>query len=376
MYDDYWSIWGNPSKRDPNLNNLDEWEIKKMIIRGEAEIEDVGNAHGILRLRDGRWTMLTGGWKISKWPTREEAFAQNTRRPSRGGRDGYIEMLYDTLQIFHDGFYEKDGKKIDLKLSKPEQELAYVYLPDELEEIFNKTDFNPIFSEEGCRYSCENIDSFALARKRYKDFDIASNEKNRKEILVLNLANPVHPGGGVRRGARAQEEDLCRKSSLLISLEGEKARRYYDYNKSLHTYMGSDALIFSPKVEIIKDEKGQLLDETVIVAVLTCAAPMLRNGMEGMSQEEYQAMVYKRITGMLKSAAYFGYSNLILGAWGCGAFGNDANIMSDLFYKALKELEFNGRKERDLFQTIDFAVLDFTYKKYNFQQFYRNFSSN
>ena len=42
-------------------------------------------------------------------------------------------------------------------------------------------------------------------------------------------------------------------------------------------------------------------------------------------------MVYNRIVGMLKCAAYFGYKNLVLGAWGCGAFGNDAHVMSDLF---------------------------------------------
>ena len=48
-----------------------------------------------------------------------------------------------------------------------------------------------------------------------------------QEILVLNLANPVNPGGGARRGARAQEEDLCRKSSLLLSLEDVSAKSYY-----------------------------------------------------------------------------------------------------------------------------------------------------
>ncbi|MBQ5795100.1 MAG: DUF2263 domain-containing protein, partial [Kiritimatiellae bacterium] len=44
------------------------------------------------------------------------------------------------------------------------------------------------------------------------------------------------------RGAKAQEEDLCRKSSLLLSLESKTAEAYYNYNRSLNTCMGSDAL--------------------------------------------------------------------------------------------------------------------------------------
>ncbi len=131
-----------------------------------------------------------------------------------------------------------------------------------------------------------NTNSFTLARKRAEQFSYDLDRKGAKPILVLNLANPVNPGGGVRRGAKAQEEDLCRKSSLLVSLESAKARAYYDYNRSLGSYMGSHALMIHPQVEIIKDENGDPLPETVIVAVMTCAAPMLKNGMEGLSQEK------------------------------------------------------------------------------------------
>ena len=77
-----------------------------------------------------------------------------------------------------------------------------------------------------------------------------------------------------------------------------------------------------------------------------------------MSDEEYRAMVYKRIDGMLKTAAYLGYKVLILGAFGCGAFGNDARIVSDLFYKAIKEFNYDGMSAADFFRRIDFAVLD------------------
>jgi len=282
-------------------------------------------------------------------------------------RSADIRMLEDTLSILEKGWYEKNGSKTELKLSYEDMHKIQVYLPEEVREICGSTVFEPPIAENGsCVHSCVNCDSYVLARKLTAELG--------QKILVLNLASPVHPGGGVRRGARAQEEDLCRKSSLLLSLESETAGKYYAYNESLHSFMGSDALMLTPDVEIIKDENGELLDDTVVVSVLTCAAPKISGGKEGLSEEEYRSMVYGRIMGMLKCAAFFGYRYLVLGAWGCGAYGNDARLISDLFSKALKELDFNGRKEKDLFDRIDFAVLDRTDEQYNYRHFSRNFS--
>lgn len=159
-----------------------------------------------------------------------------------------------------------------------------------------------------------------------------------------------------------------------MSLESEEASKYYAYNKSLNTYMGSDAIMVTPQVEIIKDENGNLLKKSVIVSVMTCAAPMLRYGMEGMSDQEYQDMVYNRIVGMLKVAAHLGYKVLVLGAFGCGAFRNDAHIVSDLFYKALKQFDYDGMKAKDFFRRIDFAVLSRSAEQYNYKEFARNFN--
>lgn len=287
-----------------------------------------------------------------------------------------INMLSDTLRICEQGYYMHNGRRVDLKLSMAEMKQARVFLPDEVAALAHFKDFPHVHVMGRCGHGCENMDSFSLARKRYEDCSYMFDAKGPKEILVLNLANAVNPGGGVRRGAKAQEEDLCRKSSLLLSLEGQAASRYYNYNRIFHTSMGSDAIIITPKVEIIKDENGNLLDESVIVAVMTCAAPCLINGMEGMSQQQYEDMVYNRILGMLRCAAYMGYKNLVLGAFGCGAFGNDAKVVSDLFYKVLKEFDFDGMKEKDMFRRIDFAVLSRGAAQYNFKEFYRNFGDN
>ena len=281
-------------------------------------------------------------------------------------------MLQDTLQILEKGYYRKGLKKIKLKLSPKEMRESKVYLPDDIAVIAKNTGFqHPIVSGR-CGFACENRDAFALARARDEYRDLLFIDKS-KPILVLNLANPVNPGGGVRKGARAQEEDLCRKSSLLLALEDQQAAAYYAYNKSLHSYMGSDGIIITPKVEIIKDEKGELLDESVIVAVMTCAAPMIKRGLEGLSQKEYEELLYHRITSMLTLAAYLGYEGLVLGAFGCGAFGNDAKLVSDIFFKAFKNFCYNDRRERDFFRRVDFAVLSRDERQYNYKEFCRNF---
>ena len=166
-----------------------------------------------------------------------------------------INMLNDTMAIMDRGYYEVNGKRVNLKLSEKERKEIFVFLPKDVKRIADNKDFQHVHVMGRIGVGCVNMDSYSLAIKRYSDCSYMFSKKS-KPILVLNLANPVNPGGGVRRGSKAQEEDLCRKSSLLLSLESLEASVYYKYNKSLNTYMGSDAVMITPQVEIIKDENG------------------------------------------------------------------------------------------------------------------------
>ena len=281
-----------------------------------------------------------------------------------------IEILEETLQILNTGHYEVNGKEVKLQLSKERMEASHVLLPADVQDICSR-ELTRAAIPGKCKIGCVKQDSYVAAIEMMRDRQNAGDQS--KPVLVLNFANPVNIGGGVYKGANAQEEDLCRRSSLLRSLETQHSLRYYSYNRKLHTHMGSDAMIFSPEVEIFRDEHGGLMDETVIVAVLTCAAPMISYGLEGMSEREYQRMFYNRIVGMIKCAADFGYEDLVLGAWGCGAFGNDAAVVSDLFCKALMEQSQNGVQTKDLFRRIVFAVRSRGEESYNFIEFKRNF---
>lgn len=282
-------------------------------------------------------------------------------------RNCNIEVLNDTLEICNQGWYSVNEYCVNLKLSAPRMREAKVFFPEDISNI----EENPLtnymttaFHRNG--HYCLNKDSYSLAlevKEQYPDED----------VLVLNFANPVNPGGGVRRGAKAQEEDLCRRSTLLLSLEGKEARAYYKYNKALKTYMGSDAIILHPNVEVFKDVNGACLEESQIVSVLTCAAPMVSCGLEGMDQKAYEALLYNRIKGMLTVAAEYGYRRIVLGAWGCGAFGNDAELMAKIFHVVIKNFSYNHVAAESIFSSLYFAVMDNSSSQYNFNAFKKYF---
>lgn len=142
-------------------------------------------------------------------------------------------MFQDTMSILESGYYVVGNERKKLKLTRTQMEASEVYLPEDVQEITERKDFEHQHELGRCEYGCENIDSFSLARKRMKNHFHELREEESKPILVLNLANPFHPGGGVKNGAKAQEEVLCRKSSLLLSLESRNSEAYYKYNRFL-----------------------------------------------------------------------------------------------------------------------------------------------
>ncbi len=286
--------------------------------------------------------------------TPEEALKKKREKEEK--KQENIALLNETLDFCQKGAYKKEGQEISLGLSQAEMKEIHVFLPEEIGKLTaGKPDAAP------CVFSCENKGALTLAKEKIQDPSYEGG------VLVLNLASATRPGGAVRDGANGQEEALCRQSSLLLSLESEEAKRYYDYNHALHTHLGSDGVMISPHVAVLRDESGAVLDSPFEVSVLSCSAPMVRMGLEGKSQEEYEEMLQGRISGILTCAGSMGYRNLILGAFGCGVFGNDAAVVSDAFASAFEGPAGQG------FAHADFAVLCKDGKDYNYNEFCRNF---
>lgn len=165
--------------------------------------------------------------------------------------------------------------------------------------------------------------------------------------LALNFANGISPGGGFLHGARAQEENLCRSSALYLTLEGDPM---YEAHRQRPRPDSSDWVILSPDVPVFRDDDGTDLEQPWNLSFLTSAAPVAsRVGME-----ESAALLRRRIHRVLAVARAFDYGALVLGAWGCGAFGNDPRRTAEDFREALQN-EYAGA-----FSDIVFAITDWS----------------
>jgi uncharacterized protein (TIGR02452 family) len=170
--------------------------------------------------------------------------------------------------------------------------------------------------------------------------------------LVLNFASAKNPGGGFLNGARAQEESLARASALYACIEG---RAMYAHHRANSDCMYTSWMIWSPDVPVFRDEdSGALLEEPYACAFLTAPAPNAKVVLERTPARapEVERIMRERVARSLAITALHGHSHLVLGAWGCGVFGNDPSIVADAYRQELAG-DFAG-----VFEEIVFAVLD------------------
>jgi uncharacterized protein (TIGR02452 family) len=165
-------------------------------------------------------------------------------------------------------------------------------------------------------------------------------------VLALNFANGIHPGGGFLGGARAQEEVLCRSSALYATLEGDPM---YAAHRQRPLPDSMDWAILSPDVPVFRNDEGTALDAPWTLGFLTCAAPYA----PALGQPHAGDLLQARIRRVLAIARAYGYSALVLGAWGCGAFGNDPRRTAGDFKTALGE-------QAGSFAEVVFAIADWS----------------
>lgn len=182
-----------------------------------------------------------------------------------------------------------------------------------------------------------------------------------KRTAVLNFASATNPGGGVEKGASAQEECLCRVSTLYPCLADQKMRAsFYTPHRKNGNALHNDDIIYTPNVLVIKDDDHNLLSEPFSVDIISCAAPNLREQPSNqyntgdtvkvqISGDELLTLHEKRASKIFSSAIANGVEILILGAFGCGAFQNDPHIVAQAYKNVLPDFAH-------YFHTIEFAI--------------------
>jgi len=160
-------------------------------------------------------------------------------------------------------------------------------------------------------------------------------EAGGEHVAVLNFASARNPGGGYLRGAKAQEEDVCRAALLYRCLL--EAPDYYEAHRASADLRYSHRVIWSPHVPVIRDGRGELLDRPYTVSFLTSPAPnagqlALRSAGRAVDVRE---VLVERARRVLAVAGRHGVRELVLGAWGCGVFRNDPGEVAAAFEQAL-----------------------------------------
>lgn len=188
------------------------------------------------------------------------------------------------------------------------------------------------------------------------------------DVVALNFASARRPGGGFLSGARAQEESLCRASALFVCLEGQPM---YAHEASWHDAMNSDYMLHSPAVPVFRGDAGALLEQPWPCAFITAAAPNRKTLLQQnpAREPELPQVFARRISRVLAVAARGGHDALVLGAWGCGAFGCDPEVVAAQFHAALLG-PFRGA-----FTRVVFAVLDTSPERRTIGPFERRFDS-
>jgi len=265
-------------------------------------------------------------------------------------REDRIKVFNETVNAVNRGFYvNKKGDKIEIPRSHDGLSLDNVTFYDS--DLKKKINFDTL-KRHVTDITVVNQDCLYAAKELYDDGYCPA---------VVNFASFKVPGGGVRKGSRAQEENICRRTNLFESIFrfiDTLAKEYgLPLEKKQYPLPVHHGAIYSPSISVFRaseDKNYEFLDDVFPIDVITIAAlkdPELDKN--GHMNDWAKSITKEKIRTMLNLAIYWENDSLVLGAFGCGAFANPPEDVAQLFKEVLEEPEYC-----DKFEKIVFAVLD------------------
>ena len=255
-------------------------------------------------------------------------------------RDKRLEIAQETLAILERGSYQApSGRRVSIADALQASVAGSVlYRPDAFPD--------PLISQAG---------QFEARVEVTRETTLEAAERLAEHRPVcLNFASAKNPGGGFLSGSSAQEESLARSSGLYATLL--PMTEMYDYNRTLGTSLYSDYMVYSPDVPVFRTDDGSLR-ETPFFASFVTAPAVNASAIEKNEPQNVRFILptmSTRLNKLLSVAQTHGHTTLILGAWGCGVFGNAPAAVARLFADALSPSgHFHGA-----FKRVAYAVYD------------------
>lgn len=159
------------------------------------------------------------------------------------------------------------------------------------------------------------------------------------KIAILNFASYKTPGGAFLRNSLAQEEHLCYCTNLYPALKKHEADYYKPHINSLNRGLYTDTSILVKNATIFAEDVGKMLpkDKRFTVDILTCAAPNWGPGSRygSVSMADMISATQSRINYVMQVLSGEDYDEVILGAFGCGVFKNEPEVVVNAFNTSL-----------------------------------------
>lgn len=264
-----------------------------------------------------------------------------------------IKVAEDTLNIIKNGKYTNDKRKelfvkndIDFAVNN-----SILYSPEDGDKLIEK--IQPSNSKEKTIFETTGESTLKASQRLI--------EEGNERVIALNFASARNPGGGFLKGSNAQEESIARASALYSCIS--KMNKMYEYNRKNKSTLYSDYMIYSPKVPVFKDTMGNVLDEPYHCSFITSPAVNVK-ALDQSEKLKVREVMKKRIEKILSVAIENNYDVIVLGAFGCGVFGNRPADVTQIFGQVLNSQKFKGK-----FKKVVFAIYDKTPDKQVFKVF-------
>jgi len=215
------------------------------------------------------------------------------------------------------------------------------YLKESIQDSIKKEYI--VYQKDNFEVNYIKNENMKIIISKERTFEAAGKYKGKK-ICCLDFAN-YYSVGGSPWIAGAQEESMCRCSTLYPCLYAKKDEFYEKHNKEYDNNeidnMGGDDLIYVSNVIVFKTDESipKLMpeDSWFKTDVIASAAPCLYQGYD---IAQYKMIMESRIKRILDVASKENVEILILGAFGCGAFRNPPEIVADIFASLIKNYNF------------------------------------